>query len=144
MFSAEDVKSLLAKGRRRLVVAETKMNRHSSRSHALATIEVHKLIENDDDDGGEPSSEILVHGKLTLCDLAGSERISRTGSEGQRLSEAQAINSSLLELGNVVSALADPTHTHVPFRNSTLTRLMQESLGGTCLRALLAVVDSCC
>eukprot|EP00036_Acanthoecidae_sp_10tr_P011999 CAMPEP_0182916904 /NCGR_PEP_ID=MMETSP0105_2-20130417/1205_1 /TAXON_ID=81532 ORGANISM="Acanthoeca-like sp., Strain 10tr" /NCGR_SAMPLE_ID=MMETSP0105_2 /ASSEMBLY_ACC=CAM_ASM_000205 /LENGTH=938 /DNA_ID=CAMNT_0025053873 /DNA_START=81 /DNA_END=2897 /DNA_ORIENTATION=- len=133
-----EVTKLLSAGRRRLVVAETKMNRQSSRSHALATIKVRKLLTRDDPDAEE--QDLLVCGRLTLCDLAGSERVKKSASAGQRLSEAQKINLSLLELGNVVSALADPNHTHVPFRNSTLTRLMQESLGGNCKTSLIV----CC
>lgn len=150
VHNTDEVLALLAQGRRKLVVAETKMNRHSSRSHALCFIHVEKLLEkknNNRRSGGKNSMadvladrDLLVKGKITLCDLAGSERIKRSESEGQRLAEAQRINSSLLELGNVVSALATPGHTHVPFRNSVLTRLLQESLGGNCKTSLIV----CC
>eukprot|EP00035_Acanthoeca_spectabilis_P036243 m.38503 g.38503 ORF g.38503 m.38503 type:complete len:960 (-) comp7841_c0_seq1:149-3028(-) len=134
-----EVKSLLAAGRRRLVVAETKMNRQSSRSHAISTLKVKKLhVKEDPKD--EDEQDLLVCGKLILADLAGSERVKKSESGGQRLIEAQRINSSLLELGNVVSALADPSSTHVPFRNSTLTRMLQESLGGNCKTSLIV----CC
>lgn len=71
------------------------------------------------------------------CDLAGSERIKKTKASGERLQEAQHINSSLLELGNVIQALAEGNRSHVPFRNSTLTRLLQEGLSGNCKTRLV-------
>ena len=74
------------------------------------------------------------------CDLAGSERIKKTKAMGERLSEAQHINSSLLELGNVIQALAEG-NTHVPFRNSTLTRLLQEGLSGNCKTRLVVRIN---
>ena len=138
-----EVIALLAKGRRRLVVAETKMNRQSSRSHALCFISIECLLEKDKGGKGKGKSDplakrdLLVKGKITLCDLAGSERIKRSESTGDRLTEAQHINSSLHELGNCVSALANPDQHHVPFRNSSLTRLLQESLGGNCKTSLI-------
>lgn len=95
------------------------------------------LIKDDPDDEEE---DLLVCGKLTLCDLAGSERVKKSNSKGVRLSEATRINSSLLALGNVVSALADPSSSHIPFRNSSLTRMLQESLGGNCKTSLIV----CC
>ena len=72
----------------------------------------------------------LRAGKLNLVDLAGSERQSKTGATGERLREATKINLSLSALGNVISALVDGKSTHVPYRNSKLTRLLQDSLGG--------------
>lgn len=69
-------------------------------------------------------------GKLNLVDLAGSERQSKTGAEGQRLHEATKINLSLSTLGNVISSLVDGKSTHIPYRDSKLTRLLQDSLGG--------------
>jgi len=85
--------------------------------------------------------DVLIRGRIYLCDLAGSERLKKTHAEGERLSEAQHINSSLLELGNVIQALAEGKKTHVPFRNSTLTRLLQESLGGNCKTSLVVCVS---
>lgn len=78
-------------------------------------------------DGG-----ILLNSKISIVDLAGSERLKKSQAEGERLHEAQHINLSLLELGNVISALADGHRSHVPYRNSLLTRLLQDSLGGNC------------
>eukprot|EP00040_Diaphanoeca_grandis_P023139 m.125350 g.125350 ORF g.125350 m.125350 type:complete len:907 (-) comp29127_c1_seq4:117-2837(-) len=144
VHSPAEITTLLTKGRRRLVVAETKMNRHSSRSHALCILSVERLLENNkkSNDPSLPNRDLLVKGKITLCDLAGSERIKRTESTGERLAEAQCINTSLHELGNVVHALADPDHSHVPFRNSVLTRLLQESLGGNCKTSLIVCCSS--
>jgi hypothetical protein len=72
----------------------------------------------------------VQYGKLTLVDLAGSERMKKTGAKGTRQKEAKAINLSLSALGNVVHALTDERSTHIPFRDSKLTRLLQDSLGG--------------
>ena len=150
----------LKQGRKRLVFAETRMNRHSSRSHAMCIINVECVSAGDadaddagggggggGDDGGkvEPN-KLSVRGKLTLCDLAGSERIKKTASAGTQLKEAQHINSSLLELGNCVAALSTKAREkskadiHIPFRNSTLTRVLQDSLGGNCKTSLIV----CC
>ncbi|KAL5967806.1 Kinesin-like protein KIF3A [Taenia solium] len=112
--------------------AATNMNEHSSRSHAIFSITV---------ECSEPVGEgkqILRQGKLHLVDLAGSERQSKTGAEGQRLYESNKINLSLATLGNVISALADGKSTHVPYRNSKLTRLLQDSLGGNSKTVMIA------
>jgi kinesin family protein C2/C3 len=74
--------------------------------------------------GTNLSTGVRTHGKLTLCDLAGSERVNKTGASGLTLTEAQNINSSLLALGNVISALLQQS-SHVPYRNSKLTMLLQ-------------------
>lgn len=74
----------------------------------------------------------VLSGKLSLVDLAGSERVKKTGSVGLRALEGIKINLSLSALGNVIHALSDTSSTHVPYRDSKLTRLLQDSLGGTC------------
>ncbi|KAJ3365665.1 hypothetical protein GGF31_008470 [Allomyces arbusculus] len=84
--------------------------------------------------------DVVVRGRLTLCDLAGSERVKKTLATGQQLNEAKDINLSLLELGNVIQALAE-SKKHIPFRNAALTRLLQESLGGNCLTSLIVCVS---
>ena len=76
--------------------------------------------------------------KLNLVDLAGSERLSKTGAEGDRLKEAQKINLSLSALGNVISALVDGKSHHIPYRDSKLTRLLQDSLGGNTKTVMIA------
>ncbi|MPC08093.1 Kinesin-like protein KIF3A [Portunus trituberculatus] len=100
------------------------MNTHSSRSHAIFTITIECA------ERGIDGQQHWRVGKLHLVDLAGSERQSKTGATGQRLKEASKINLSLSTLGNVISALVDGRSTHIPYRNSKLTRLLQDSLGG--------------
>ena len=80
-------------------------------------------------------------GKLDICDLAGSERLGKTMVDGVNQKEAKYINSSLLHLGNVICALAEKKQRHVPFRNSTLTRLLQECLGSECLTSFIICVS---
>jgi kinesin family protein 5 len=97
------------------------MNEHSSRSHSVFQIQIEQ--EN-------KQTQKKLTGKLYLVDLAGSEKVSKTGVEGTQLEEAKNINKSLSALGNVISALADGTKGHIPYRDSKLTRILQESLGG--------------
>ena len=97
------------------------MNEHSSRSHSVFLINVkQENLEN----------QKKLSGKLYLVDLAGSEKVSKTGAEGTILDEAKNINKSLSALGNVIAALADGNKSHIPYRDSKLTRILQESLGG--------------
>lgn len=87
------------------------------------------------------AKEIKV-GKLNLVDLAGSERVSVTGATGKRLEESKKINQSLSCLGNVISALTDfKTRTHIPYRDSKLTRLLEDSLGGNCKTTMIAMIS---
>lgn len=90
----------------------------------------------------ESSKEIKV-GKLNLVDLAGSERVRVTGATGKRLEECKKINQSLSCLGNVISALTDPKYPniHVPYRNSKLTRILEDSLGGNCKTTMMAMIS---
>ncbi|KAK3570224.1 hypothetical protein QTP86_017220 [Hemibagrus guttatus] len=109
----------------------TNLNEHSSRSHALLIINVA---------GINSSTGHRTSGKLNLVDLAGSERISKSGAEGSRLREAQCINKSLSALGDVINALRS-RHSHVPFRNSRLTYLLQDSLSGDSKTLMLVQVS---
>ena len=129
--SFEDATSLINAGLMNRIMAPTLMNATSSRSHTVLTIEVE---EQDSESNG------ARFGKLVLVDLAGSERVRRTTSRGARLSEAKAINVSLSALGNVVAALASQRTSHVPFRDSKLTKLVQCCLGGNTNTALIATV----
>ncbi|GIX87320.1 kinesin-like protein KIF3A [Caerostris darwini] len=122
--NADDLDRIMTLGSKNRVVGATNMNLHSSRSHAIFSITVESCEE------GFDRKEHIRAGKLHLVDLAGSERQSKTGSSGQRLVEATKINLSLSTLGNVISALVDGKSTHIPYRNSKLTRLLQDSLGG--------------
>ena len=94
------------------------MNEHSSRSHSVFLINVkQENLEN----------QKKLSGKLYLVDLAGSEKVGKTGAEGTILDEAKNINKSLSALGNVIAALADGNKTHIPYRDSKLTRILQVS-----------------
>ncbi|XP_077569378.1 kinesin-like protein KIFC3 isoform X2 [Stigmatopora nigra] len=116
----EDVNQILEAGRAGRATASTDLNRRSSRSHALLMVSVA---------GINATTGSRTQGKLNLVDLAGSERVRKSGAEGGRLREAQHINKSLSALGDVINALRCK-HAHVPFRNSRLTFLLQDSLRG--------------
>lgn len=118
--SPEEVFSVIDEGKVNRHVAVTNMNEHSSRSHSVFMITVRqKNLE----------TQKKLHGKLYLVDLAGSEKVAKTGAEGTVLDEAKNINRSLSALGNVINALVEGS-SHVPYRDSKLTRILQESLGG--------------
>ncbi|KAJ4413138.1 Kinesin- motor protein [Didymella pomorum] len=128
----------LRSGSHKRQVAATKCNDLSSRSHTVFTITVN--IKRTTEDG----QEYLSVGKLNLVDLAGSENIQRSGAENKRAAEAGLINKSLLTLGRVINALVERS-SHVPYRESKLTRLLQDSLGGrtkTCIIATLSPAKS--
>ncbi len=119
--SPEEVLEVIEEGKSNRHIAVTNMNEHSSRSHSVFLINVkQENLEN----------QKKLSGKLYLVDLAGSEKVSKTGAEGTILDEAKNINKSLSALGNVIAALADGNKSHIPYRDSKLTRILQESLGG--------------
>lgn len=132
--SIKEIEHVMNVGNQNRSVGATNMNEHSSRSHAIfiITVECSEL-------GQDGESHIRV-GKLNLVDLAGSERQSKTGSTGERLKEATKINLSLSALGNVISALVDSKSTHIPYRDSKLTRLLQDSLGGNAKTVMVAAI----
>ncbi|XP_013597775.1 PREDICTED: kinesin-like protein FRA1 isoform X1 [Brassica oleracea var. oleracea] len=126
----------------------TNMNNQSSRSHAIFTISVEQMRKiNNNTDSSENGSlkEEYLCAKLHLVDLAGSERAKRTGSDGMRFKEGVHINKGLLALGNVISALGDEKKrkdgAHVPYRDSKLTRLLQDSLGGNSRTVMIACIS---
>ncbi|XP_065808237.1 kinesin heavy chain-like isoform X1 [Labrus bergylta] len=126
--SPEEVMDVIDEGKSNRHVAVTNMNEHSSRSHSIFLINIKQ--EN-------METEKKLSGKLYLVDLAGSEKVSKTGAEGAVLDEAKNINKSLSALGNVISALAEGTKTHVPYRDSKMTRILQDSLGGNCRTTII-------
>mmetsp|Transcript_30472 Transcript_30472/g.22599 ORF Transcript_30472/g.22599 Transcript_30472/m.22599 type:complete len:335 (+) Transcript_30472:806-1810(+) len=145
--SPNEIYSLMQKGALSRATATTKMNDLSSRSHAVFIIIVEQMTAFEDnmngmsmdEDGG--SKQIKV-GKLNLVDLAGSERVRVTGATGKRLEESKKINQSLSCLGNVIAALTDPKlRSHIPYRDSKLTRLLEDSLGGNCKTTMMAMIS---
>lgn len=127
---------LFRQGMERKEMQSTDMNSTSSRSHTIFSFHVHKAakIRAVKATSGEAETNLMptvaLEGRLVLCDLAGSERVSKTHAQGELLTQASFINSSLLVLGKVVAALIDKKAQHAPFRESKLTRLLQYSLAG--------------
>ncbi len=150
--SPSDIYSLMKKGEQSRATASTKLNDVSSRSHAVFIIVVEQMsILEEEDTGrrlqpGDPALDDVAKnikvGKLNLVDLAGSERLSITGATGKRLEECKKINQSLSALGNVIAALTDhKPRSHIPYRDSKLTRLLEDSLGGNCKTTMMAMVS---
>lgn len=140
---------LLRIGEAHRIVANTKLNTESSRSHAILMVHVKRSVngreasfssEVDDHSHLEKSFKPLVRkGKLVVVDLAGSERVHKSGSEGHTLEEAKSINLSLSALGKCINALAENS-PHVPVRDSKLTRLLKDSFGGTARTSLVVTI----
>ncbi|XP_063198560.1 LOW QUALITY PROTEIN: kinesin-like protein KIF12 [Chroicocephalus ridibundus] len=132
--SLEAIADLLLQGSQRRRTSAHALNRHSSRSHALLTIHVRSRAP-----GACPSKQ----GTLCFVDLAGSERVKETGSSGELSVEANSINRSLLALGHCISLLAKPQgkRTHIPYRDSKLTRLLARSLGGSGVTLMVACIS---
>ncbi|XP_034549182.1 kinesin heavy chain-like isoform X2 [Notolabrus celidotus] len=126
--SPDEVMDVIDEGKANRHVAVTNMNEHSSRSHSIFLINIKQ--EN-------VETEMKLSGKLYLVDLAGSEKVSKTGAEGSVLDEAKNINKSLSALGNVIAALSEGKKTHVPYRDSKMTRILQDSLGGNCRTTII-------
>ncbi|KAI1499669.1 P-loop containing nucleoside triphosphate hydrolase protein [Biscogniauxia marginata] len=126
--SVEEVFEVMKRGGAARAVAATNMNQESSRSHSIFVITVtQKNLETGS----------MKSGQLFLVDLAGSEKVGKTGASGQTLEEAKKINKSLSALGMVINALTDGKSSHVPYRDSKLTRILQESLGGNSRTTLI-------
>ncbi|XP_042365146.1 kinesin-like protein KIF17 [Plectropomus leopardus] len=135
VHSVGECERIIEQGWGNRAVGYTLMNKDSSRSHSIFTI--HLEICNTDAAG----QDHLRAGKLNLVDLAGSERQSKTGATGERLREATKINLSLSALGNVISALVDGRSKYIPYRDSKLTRLLQDSLGGNTRTLMIACLS---
>lgn len=126
--SVQEVFEVMRRGGNARAVAATNMNQESSRSHSIFVITItQKNVET-----GSAKS-----GQLFLVDLAGSEKVGKTGASGQTLEEAKKINKSLSALGMVINSLTDGKSSHVPYRDSKLTRILQESLGGNSRTTLI-------
>ncbi|KAJ3258487.1 hypothetical protein HK103_003609 [Boothiomyces macroporosus] len=139
VFNEKDIGELLELGTRNRSIGDTLMNQQSSRSHAIFTISLEKTMFLK----GGAGASITKKSKFQLVDLAGSERMDKTGAEGVRLKESVKINTGLLVLGKVISILGDnnPDKDHVPYRDSKLTRLLQDSLGGTSQTVMIACIS---
>lgn len=134
--SSEKLQSIIDQGMGCRTVASTQMNADSSRSHSVFVILIHQKDAEDETKN--------VFAKVNLVDLAGSERVKSTGASGATLKEGANINKSLSALGNVINALVEAGKgkgTFIPYRNSKLTRVLQESLGGNSITSMLAALS---
>ncbi|RLN93243.1 hypothetical protein BBJ28_00005900 [Nothophytophthora sp. Chile5] len=135
--SCDEVVDLMTLGAQARTVGSTQMNAESSRSHSIFTIKIHQK------DAEDETKSLFA--KINLVDLAGSERAASTGAQGDRLREGANINKSLSALGNVINALVEASRAgkkvFIPYRNSKLTRVLQESLGGNSLCSMLATLS---
>lgn len=142
--SSSEALNILHVGTRNRTTAATLMNLTSSRSHAVFTIYLTQTTRNS---SGDTDVDMTITSKFTFVDLAGSERMKKTGAEGERAREGIKINEGLLALGNVINALADDQRVskekkiHVPYRQSKLTRLLQDALGGNSQTFFIACVS---
>ncbi|XP_057720743.1 kinesin-like protein KIN-4A isoform X1 [Arachis stenosperma] len=144
----KEMAACLEQGSLSRATGSTNMNNQSSRSHAIFTItleQMRKLNSSSEIGANDTMNEEYLCAKLHLVDLAGSERAKRTGSDGLRFKEGVHINKGLLALGNVISALGDEKKrkegAHVPYRDSKLTRLLQDSLGGNSRTVMIACIS---
>ncbi|XP_022748299.1 kinesin-like protein KIN-5B [Durio zibethinus] len=134
VYSANEIYTLLERGAAKRRTADTLLNKRSSRSHSVFSITVHIK------ESAVGDEELIKCGKLNLVDLAGSENISRSGAREGRAREAGEINKSLLTLGRVINALVEHS-PHIPYRDSKLTRLLRDSLGGKTKTCIIATIS---
>ncbi|XP_065150292.1 kinesin-like protein kif7 [Paramisgurnus dabryanus] len=136
----DEVLSLLESGMTARHTGATQMNPHSSRSHTIFTVLMDQRRGSSRGAGGNVQ---ILSSKFHFVDLAGSERILKTGNTGERLKESIQINSGLLALGNVIGALGDPKRkgTHIPYRDSKITRILKDSLGGNAKTLMIACIS---
>nr|XP_044987411.1 kinesin-like protein KIF27 isoform X2 [Jaculus jaculus] len=141
----DEVMSLLKVGNAARHTGITQMNEHSSRSHAIFTISICQVEKNTEaaEDGSRRHPHRHIVSKFHFVDLAGSERVTKTGNTGERFKESIQINSGLLALGNVISALGDPRRksSHIPYRDAKITRLLKDSLGGSAKTVMITCVS---
>lgn len=142
--SIEEAFECLKAGALSRTTASTKMNTQSSRSHAIFTLTIQQSLASSTEQKSDDEQNVERHyAKFHFVDLAGSERLKRTGATGERAKEGISINTGLLCLGNVISALGDKSRkaTYIPYRTSKLTRLLQDSLGGNSQTLMIACVS---
>ncbi|XP_025017743.1 osmotic avoidance abnormal protein 3-like isoform X1 [Tetranychus urticae] len=137
VHDVKQCEQLMELGWKNRSVGATLMNADSSRSHSIFTVQLERMQTGEMAD----FDTTIRKGKLNLVDLAGSERQAKTGATGDRLKEATKINLSLSALGNVISALVDGKCKHIPYRDSKLTRLLQDSLGGNTKTLMVACLS---
>ncbi|XP_014681460.1 PREDICTED: kinesin-like protein KIF17 [Priapulus caudatus] len=135
VHNVRECEKVMQQGWKNRSTGSTLMNADSSRSHAIFAINLEMVTTDANDE------EHIRAAKLNLVDLAGSERQAKTGATGERLKEATKINLSLSALGNVISSLVDGKATHIPYRDSKLTRLLQDSLGGNTKTLMIACLS---
>ncbi|NWU86328.1 KIF27 protein, partial [Onychorhynchus coronatus] len=140
--SADEVISLLESGNAARHTGTTQMNEHSSRSHAIFTISICQK-QSAESQKNTDSARDLIASKFHFVDLAGSERVAKTGNTGERFKESVQINSGLLALGNVISALGDPKKksVHIPYRDAKITRILKDSLGGNARTVMITCIS---
>ncbi|XP_016160696.1 PREDICTED: kinesin-like protein KIF27 isoform X2 [Ficedula albicollis] len=139
---ADEVISLLESGNAARHTGTTQMNEHSSRSHAIFTISIHQKQSAEYQKNTDAAQDSIAS-KFHFVDLAGSERVAKTGNTGERFKESIQINSGLLALGNVISALGDPKRksVHIPYRDAKITRILKDSLGGNAKTVMITCIS---
>ena len=140
-----DCESIYQYGQKNRVTQSTKMNMFSSRSHAIFMFKVEKTIDDDTQisisNTNSNVEKSITRSMLYLVDLAGSERVKKSKAENLRLKETQKINYSLLVLGNCIQSLTDKRSIHISYRDSKLTRLLQDSLGGNAKTMMIVTIS---
>ncbi|KAM7024360.1 kinesin-like protein KIF27 isoform 2-T5 [Acridotheres tristis] len=139
---ADEVISLLESGNAARRTGTTQMNEHSSRSHAIFTISIHQK-QSPEYQKNTDAAQDSITSKFHFVDLAGLERVAKTGNTGERFKESVQINSGLLALGNVISALGDPKRksVHIPYRDAKITRILKDSLGGNAKTVMITCIS---
>ncbi|QDZ22056.1 kinesin [Chloropicon primus] len=132
--SAQSLMKILRRGNKHRTVRQTEMNQKSSRSHTILQLSVEQKVNR----GGKA---VLIRSKLNLVDLAGSERFPQMESEEERIQEQRTINASLSALANCIACITEKGRVHIPYRDSKLTHLLQDSLGGNCLTTIVATIS---
>ncbi|NXV37666.1 KIF27 protein, partial [Rissa tridactyla] len=146
---ADEVLSLLESGNAARHTGTTQMNEHSSRSHAIFTISICQKQSTESQKNTDTAQDSswksvqVIASKFHFVDLAGSERVTKTGNTGERFKESIQINSGLLALGNVISALGDPKRksVHIPYRDAKITRILKDSLGGNAKTVMITCIS---